>query len=439
MTTTPLREAERSTDMTAPADSEQELLDQLLKRGLEFGGTTNEDDVQRKRKLLEVVFNACISKPIESPNNQPTQVNLERAQLTLSILARQVSSLPEVLLCSSTADDSGTRPLYAWLITRIIVAVTHYEEHPEAAGLVDALCKAAVHILVVLGRDLSSGENTYMRGPQRVANILRELRTYGRGKDLTLGTRLTQDSLSTLLGYTDMPTASDSLPHLFAIHIALQTPGPYACDTELSAAVILSDMGKKITQQSPARQARYASVVAAALQTVPIRHVLARASSTIVQWSEVDDEQWQTSVRDFLRAVEIHGDESIRRDVWWALHDQAESLQLDSPVSRQKILHLLNPVAPHLTPHIIGSILSQDTIRRWSSEATGNDNADVRERLRQHCDIPSTSSLKRKRQDSVKEAVRSLLHQMMPDLPADVDIVENLPQALTTWVYIVRI
>lgn len=167
---------------SAPAVTayEQELLDQVLQESLEYKANT---DVNRQRKLLEVVFNACISKPIESSLGEPTQVILERAQLSLSVLQRQVGTLPEVLLSSSTANNGQSRPLYVWLITRIIIAATHYEEYPSALALVDDLCNAAVFILTVLGRDMSSGESTYMRGPQRVANILRQLRTYGRGKE----------------------------------------------------------------------------------------------------------------------------------------------------------------------------------------------------------------------------------------------------------------
>jgi hypothetical protein len=144
----------------------------------------------------------------------------------------------------------------------------------------------------------------------------------------------------------------------------------------------------------------------------------------------VDDAHWQKSVRDFLQVVEKNGDDSLRRDVWWALHDQAESLQLRSPVSQQKVLFLLVPIEPHHTQNILRSIITDVALQRWSAETNGLEHADIRERLRRHCEIPATSStLKRKRADLPNEVIE-VLRDLMPGVPIDADFVENLPQAL---------
>lgn len=168
--------------------AEQELLDQLLKEGLALNDAqSTSTDPSKICKLLEVLFQVCILKPASDSIGLPlSHVKLERAHLTLSILERQTINRPDLLLSSSIAPDGGSRPMYAWLITRIIIALSRYEDLPEAPELVPALCRSAVRLLTALGNDLSDHESTYMRGPQRVASVLRELRSYGRGRSISV-------------------------------------------------------------------------------------------------------------------------------------------------------------------------------------------------------------------------------------------------------------
>lgn len=176
-----IEEATTSDDPANPAEAE--LLDQLLREGLSIDNAAEESTsnvIARTRRLLEVIFNNCVLQPLTS--NDPTnELNRERAELTLSVLRRTTITRPEVLLSTTTASDEP-RPLYVWLITRIIIAASAHEEKNGADDLVEALCDAAVYILVILNRELPEGDPRFMRGPQRVANVLRELRKFARGE-----------------------------------------------------------------------------------------------------------------------------------------------------------------------------------------------------------------------------------------------------------------
>ena len=166
-------------DTTATTQSEQELLQRLIGEGL---SSTDEFalDLSRARKLLEVLFQACILNPI-ARQQLPTQVGFEQASLTLSILHRQTSARPELLFCLLPEPELQV-PLFQWLIPRIVQAASRFDEVEEAEDLVDKLYEAAVCLLVVLGKDLSDGKTTFMRGPQRVAFTIRSMIAFCEGE-----------------------------------------------------------------------------------------------------------------------------------------------------------------------------------------------------------------------------------------------------------------
>lgn len=237
---------------------------------------------------------------------------------------------------------------------------------------------------------------------------------------------------SSLLGYSDMPNDKDYLPQLLALHIALQTPTPFASDTELSCAVTLADMGPRISQLSAARQARYARVVAAAVRAVPVRHVLSRACTTVAGWPETDDPRWQESVKRVLISVEKSGDDSLRRDVWGALQTQQESLNLSTlNVSHQKILFLLSTAAPHISTLTVPAVISANILQRWSEQAAISSLNDVRERLKLFMKLPPSTSAKRKRGDTGNEdKVLDILRTKLRQVKHEGDILETVSMAI---------
>jgi hypothetical protein len=155
-----------------PAAVQDDLLDQVLREGLtSAGGGDLAAEIQRSRKLLTVLFNQCVLRPPEDV----TQTHLERTHLTLSILARQSTQNPELLV----ADE----PFYTFLITRLVIAAARTEaaETPRPE-LVEAFVAAAVRILRTMAGDVSDHGETYMRGPPRVAHALRDMVNYVHGR-----------------------------------------------------------------------------------------------------------------------------------------------------------------------------------------------------------------------------------------------------------------
>lgn len=229
-----------------------------------------------------------------------------------------------------------------------------------------------------------------------------------------------------------MPTNLDYLPQLFALHIVLQTPAPLASDTHTSSAIVLSDLAQRVAQLSVPRQARYASVVAAAVPTVPVRHALSRACTAVVSWPEVDNARWQESVKSVIVAIEKDGDDALRRDVWWAIRGQAEALDVLTPVGRQKALYLLSPVAPHIPSSTISTIVSTKTLKAWAAEATGAGANDLRDRLKQYIKLPAPTSTKRKREENgAAQKVVALLQSKLPELEGDEEtIMAELPETI---------
>lgn len=170
---------------SAASAAEHQLLDQLLREGLASTDSTGNEDTARFNKLLEVLFSACILRPLQSPLAPPTQVGLEQANLTLSILARQTTARPELLLSQLPSSEGKTggppTPLYAWLLAHILIAAVGYEDM-GAHTFADALSSAAVNLLVTLSRDASDDGTTYMRGPKRAGKALQELANFVRGQ-----------------------------------------------------------------------------------------------------------------------------------------------------------------------------------------------------------------------------------------------------------------
>lgn len=157
-----------------PAAVNDDLLDQVLREGLtSSAGGDAAAEIQRSRKLLTVLFNQCVLRPPE----QVDQTALERTHLSLSILARQSTQNPELLV---SADD---KPFYGFLITRLVIAAAQTEaaEAPRHE-LVDAFVGAAVRILRTMASDVSDHGETYMRGPPRVVHALRDMVRYAHGR-----------------------------------------------------------------------------------------------------------------------------------------------------------------------------------------------------------------------------------------------------------------
>lgn len=236
-----------------------------------------------------------------------------------------------------------------------------------------------------------------------------------------------------MLGHPDMPEDSGGVAQLFALHIVLQTPAPFASDVQLAAARALSDLGCRFASQPPERQARYASVVTSAIALAPARHVLAGAASAVGRWPESDDDDWQSTVEQLIRKVEMEGDASLHRDVWWALlpsltRREGSSITLDSRVGRAKIMLLLEPALPHLTTTLVRKLLPRSCLEQWAQDITSA-HAELRERLGRYTELPPPTSRKRKRQTNpIEERALAFLRSKVPELK--IESIDSLRRSL---------
>lgn len=430
-----------ASDHGAPGSAE--LLDELLREAHALTSTAEGDsdaptvDVSRFRKLIEVLFNACVISPASRDANQASQVGLEQAHLTLSILSRQAESHPELLLAFPPKDVSPQQPFYAWIITRILIAVAQYEDVTGAAALVNDLCDTAARILIVLSRDMSDEDTTtYMRGPRRVWRVLKELCAYARGEwgreaVADYEESLEQKPTSSLLGFNDLPTSADHLPALFALQFSLTFP--FSNDAVLESASILSSFGHQAAQLPPSRQARYLSVVTDAVRVVRVSQVLSRACIAVAKLEEADDAHWQDVFTAWLKAVEQHGHPALRRDVWWGLHSRVATFNLNTVPGRETISFLLTPIPFHVSSQVILSLISKEILERWKDQANFSGDASIRQKIGEVMHLPPSTSLKRKREENpVELRVRDILRTKAPELDIEGNLLETLPQALAT-------
>lgn len=151
------------------AESKQ-VLAELLQEGLAWSESDDSTDVERFRRLFQVLVQHCLLRP-------GGEANGEHVELTLMLLAKQTAQRPDLLL-----SPLGDGLFYSWLLSRLIVAAVRYEEEEWSRPLVLKVCEAASKLLDVLGRDIGSDDTNYMPGPSRVGAVLRELIEYAKSE-----------------------------------------------------------------------------------------------------------------------------------------------------------------------------------------------------------------------------------------------------------------
>lgn len=172
----------------APPEADEKLLAELFTHGLasvdvaETDPEATEEAIQRYRKLLRVLVDYCVLRPLsDTTRSEPLEEKvLEQARLSLNVVARHSAACPDVLL--SESDDAETPgPFYAWLITRVLIAAVGYKYLPGGEPLVEELEKCIDHVILVLERDLGDSASS-MIGPHRVTKFMNEMVAYAKGK-----------------------------------------------------------------------------------------------------------------------------------------------------------------------------------------------------------------------------------------------------------------
>jgi hypothetical protein len=165
----------RDLESLGPAESGQDhrdILQELIAEGLSFSAEQTDSDTQRYRRLLTVLFDACILRPSFS---SPSQSSFEQASLTLKILLKQCSSQPG-LLCRLPSGEEPQTPLFKWVIPRLVDAASRFVEIKGGEQLFEDLVNAAVSVIGLLRKDeVKPGD-----GP--VLLVLSQLQQYCRGE-----------------------------------------------------------------------------------------------------------------------------------------------------------------------------------------------------------------------------------------------------------------
>lgn len=168
---------QHTTSMTETL-GQHDLLQQLIKEGLTTTVNGGHTDPSRFRKLLEVLFQACILKPAPVSS---TPSLFEQAGFTLAILVRQTSIHPE-LLSNMPARDEAQIPLYKWVLPHLISSVIRWDAMGGAEKLVEDLMDAAVHVMQALASDLVEDQASFAHGPRRAVLAARGLTDFVQGE-----------------------------------------------------------------------------------------------------------------------------------------------------------------------------------------------------------------------------------------------------------------
>lgn len=153
---------------TGPTPDTSNLLQRLIQEGLTASGRESNVDPVKFRRLLEVLFQACIVNP--SKKQSITHDTIERATYTITILSRQTNTTPEIL----------SPDLYKWALPRLIHAARGFQAIQGAEGLARDVRDAAAGLLALLGRDIV-GDQSIAKGLVKVALVNRQMRDFCQG------------------------------------------------------------------------------------------------------------------------------------------------------------------------------------------------------------------------------------------------------------------
>ncbi|WVQ82128.1 hypothetical protein IAT38_004256 [Cryptococcus sp. DSM 104549] len=389
-----------TTDATEVPSDTGDILQNLIKEGLSGDGTDKENAPPRLCKLIRVLLENCVLKPIDRAIPPIRQDYI----YTITILQRQTALHPGLLLYVD-----GQVPFYQWLLPRMIYAATKLED----AGLVDETIAATVHVMYVMGTDVDSPMGgAPARGPGRTVRSMEQMLVYCQ--DILDGIR------SQLYNFADL--ASDAVTLMTVISIIAQLPLPFAARAISSACTILSQAHRMM--YSPTLQIRYAHVVALACQC-PASYNTAQACAYLASLPPVADQKWLQALTGFYEKLES-ADVTARDFAWQAVYQRAPEISINNLADYSAACHLLTPILPSLSSPTIKTLLGQDLIKRWSEELqtyqAGSD------KLQQLLDCNETRTAGREKRKRVENETSALteVQTLYPDLNLEGEVVQQL-------------
>lgn len=140
-----------SIPLAVPPDSlsldpflDRPALQQLLAEGLKPSTQPTEKDILSYRRLLQILFSSCISKPTQSTH--------EEAGLTITVINTRSEALPALLHRLPPLPEPQI-PFYKWIIPRIIEATARYMSAENTHDLAHRMLGTSAHLMELLKRE----------------------------------------------------------------------------------------------------------------------------------------------------------------------------------------------------------------------------------------------------------------------------------------------
>jgi hypothetical protein len=215
--------------------------------------------------------------------------------------------------------------------------------------------------------------------------------------------------------------ASDMQTIILALHILLELQVPFTDLLSLAACNRIGDATRQMRQASVPQQRRLMRVISGALSTDLARPELCSAVVGAVKIGVGGGQSLARDLRTLLEAVE-RGDEDSRLQVWWALYDDVEAIDIAAdPPSAEVAIFLLLPIGDQLPASALRQLVSKEVLDRWVDQAPSADpEARYRFGVRSRAlilgdEVPTLKRKRRSCQHSVTEFVAEHLPRLQPE------------------------
>jgi hypothetical protein len=229
--------------------------------------------------------------------------------------------------------------------------------------------------------------------------------------------------------------ASDTQTTILALHILLEVQVPFTDTLSLAACNGIGEATRQMGQASLPQQRRLLRVISGALSTGLVRPELCSAVVGAVKIGMGGGQGLARDLRTLLETVE-RCDENIRLQVWWALYDDVDKLDIaTNPPSVEVAIFLLLPIGYQLPASALRELVSKDVLDQSIDQSPSAD-PEARQRFGARSralilgdDVPT---LKRKR-SSCQQSLTEFMAEHLPQLLTedDEDLTSSLNRRVT--------
>lgn len=229
--------------------------------------------------------------------------------------------------------------------------------------------------------------------------------------------------------------AADMQTAILALHILLEVQVPFTDTFSLAACNGIGEATRQIRQASVPQQRRLLRVISGALSTGMARPDLCSAVVRAVKIGMGGGQSLARDLRTLLETVETC-DETIRLQVWWALYDDVDTLDIaTNPPSVEVAIFLLLPIGRQLPASALRKLVSKDVLDQWIDQSPSAD-PEARQRFGARSralilgdDVPTLKRQRSSCQQSLTEFMAEHLPQLLTE--GDEDLMTSLNRRVT--------